>query len=189
VKDPQKVFEGEEDIMNFEEAWRAEPDRRAGKRIPFSCTAPRKLLYSEWGNLGGQVDRLFSIAGREIIKIILFDDFARDTKIIYEEVLAFLGLPTDHRAHFPRVNEGKTVRWTGLQLKLGYCAGQVRRIKAKLGMTAEFGLFNQFLKWNSERGKRTPCSKAFRAELGEYYRSEINKLSDLLGRNLSGWFS
>ncbi len=61
------------------------------------------------------MERLFSLVKKEKVEIIIFEEFVSNPRKIYEEVLSFLNVPTDERASFPKVNEGKKVKWLWLQ--------------------------------------------------------------------------
>jgi 1,2-diacylglycerol 3-alpha-glucosyltransferase len=185
----EMYFEGVEDVREFEKAWRLEPSRRLGKCIPRTCWETRKLFYSDWGRLGDQVEHLFSVASRGRVKAIVFEDFVTDTKRVYEEVLTFLGLPPCERIAFSPVNENRNVRHAGLQRSLAWAANYFRliRIMSGLELSLGLGLFRKTLLLNSKPLLRKPASPALRAELTEFYREDIQKLSKLLDRDLSGW--
>ena len=59
------IFNGDENIRSFEDAWAAVPDRAAGRRIPWSTIEPRWLRYDEAARYGTYVERLFAAVGRE----------------------------------------------------------------------------------------------------------------------------
>jgi hypothetical protein len=185
----EMYFEGVEDNPEFEVAWRLEKARRLGKSVPRACWEPKKLFYSEWGKLGVQVERLFSLADRDSVKVILFDDFVADTRRAYGEVLTFLGVRPDERAIFPAVNENRNLRHPGLQRSLAWLANYVRMIRAISGLKLSMGvgLFPRALLLNSKPVPRKPISPILRAELTDFYREDVQKLSRLLGRDLSCW--
>jgi hypothetical protein len=187
----EMYFEGVEDVREFEMAWRLEGARRHGKLIPHSCWEPRKLFYSEWGKLGDQIERLFSLADRDSIKVIVFDDFVADTKKVYEEVLAFLEVPQDGRIDFQPINESRSLRQAGLQRILASLANYFRLARAISGLklTLGLGLFQKVLFLNSKPVPRKPISPILQAELADFYREDVRKLSKLLGRDLTHWLS
>jgi len=185
----EMYFEGVENVADFATAWKLEPERRQGRSIPKTCWEPRKLFYSEWGKLGDQVERLFSVADRDQVKIILFDDFVTNTKAIYEDVLLFLGLPLDGRNEFQSVNENKTLRYPGLQRSLAFTANHFRRIRVasglKLGLGA--GIIHRLLILNSKPASRQGPSPELSIELASFFRDDVQKLSKLVSRDLSHW--
>ncbi len=185
----QKIFEGREDILDFERAWRAEGERRNGKRIPASCWEPKDLFYSEWGLLGGQMKRLLERVPKSRVKVILFEDFNADPAKTYRETLDFLGVRWDGRTRFERINENKRLIWPPLQLFFGFLAQCAWWIKKELRLTRKWGIVSGLLSWNTRAGKRPPVSPAFQSELEAFYKADVSMLSDLLGRDLSHWTS
>jgi O-antigen/teichoic acid export membrane protein len=183
----QMLFEGKENISDFETAWRSEGERKKGKNVPFSCWEIKQLMYSDWGKLGEQVERLFLSASKAKVKIILQEDFAAKTKKEYEEVLKFLNVPPDGRQVFPRINEHKHVRLSWLQQFFGYLALNAWITKKKLGIKRKFNLISNLLLLNSESATRDEISEKFRSELCDFFHDDVMKLSKILKRDLSHW--
>jgi hypothetical protein len=185
----EMYFEGIENVRDFESAWNLEHARRHGRSIPSPCWEPKKLFYSEWGKLGDQMERLFAIVSRDRLKVILFDDFVADTKGVYEEVLLFLGLPSDGRDDFHTVNENRTLRYPRLQRSFAFTVNYFRRIRVVSGLRLRWGLglSQKFLLLNSKPTNRKGISLELRAELIDFFRKDIHKLSQLLERDLSHW--
>ena len=185
----ERIVNGLEDILDFEEAWRAEKDRKVGKRVPFSCANPKHLFYSEWASYSVQIERLFAAVQKNRVHIILFDDFASDPKGVYEGVLKFLDVPADGRNEFPKIRESQKVRSVWLQqflLSLGEFAAA---FKKRTGMNWNLGLHRSLRRGNVSPGKRASISQDFRSELVEYFRMDVKKTSKLLGRDLTHWLS
>ena len=185
----EMYFEGVEDTPEFDAAWSLEGARRLGTSVPQACWEPRKLFYSEWGKLGDQVERLFSVVSRDSVKVIVFDDFVADTKRVYEEVLTFLGARPNGRTVFAPVNESRSPKHAGLQRRLAWSANYFRRFRTTSGLKLSLGLglFSKMLQLNSKAAPRKPASPVLRAELAAFYREDVRKLSMLLGRDLSYW--
>jgi len=185
----QKYYEGLETIGDFESAWRAEEERKKGKNIPRSCFDPAQLFYSEWGKLDEQIERLFSLARKENIKVIIFDDFVKDTKSVYEDVLAFLGVPSDNRQSFPVINESKKPKFVRLQPLFAYLINFMRGLRSMVGLNLGYGsgVFQNLLMANSEPTVKSKLPDDFKSELKTYYRNTIINLSKLLNRDLAYW--
>ena len=182
------VFWGEENILNFEEAWRAEGNRRNGKQIPPSCLEIKWLFYSEWGKFGNQIERLFSQVERDKVKVIIFEEFILKTKETYEEVLSFLEVPSDERSDFPLVNEGKGVRWPFLQQGLSVLINIGLIIRSKLNLNIKnYGFSRKLLSLNSKALTKNILSESFKSEFDDFFRPDIEKLSKVLNRNFAIW--
>ncbi len=185
----EMMFQGIEDIKDFEQAWRAEEDRKSGKRIPFFCFEPQSVFYSELGKLGDQVERFMSVAPKENIKIILFEDFVSDVQKYYNEVLSFLDLPSDHRSDFPKLNESKVPKWGLLHFPILTFVKFERFLVSEFGIVDKHDLGRKLLVLNSKQQRRKEISKEFKLELINFFREDINKLSKLLNRDLNHWLS
>ena len=58
-------------------------------------------MYRDLTNFVPQLRRLFGLVQSENIMVILQEDLKANPKQIYDQVLAFLQLPSDHRLDFP----------------------------------------------------------------------------------------
>jgi hypothetical protein len=185
----EMFWEGIEDISDFEKAWNMQEVRKSGGYIPRTCWEPNKLFYAEWGALGNQIERLLSVADRNAVKIILFEDFVANPKVIYEDVLSFLEVPADARTEFPIFNDNRMVRWPWLQRRVAFAANYFRMFRIITGLDLGIGtnVFPRILRINSNQASRIPISPDFRRYLQEYYRQDLKKLSALLDRDLSQW--
>ena len=85
----QFLYNGNEDLTDFWEALAAEPERRAGRRVPVSAHLVDGLFYSETVKYAEQLGRYFDTFGRENVHVILYDDFRADLPGTYRETLRF----------------------------------------------------------------------------------------------------
>jgi hypothetical protein len=177
------VLDGKEDILDFEQAWRAEQNNINGRRNNRSCWR----LYSERGMLGRQMERLFSVVPKERVKVIIFDDFVKNTLSVYEEVLRFLGVPSDGRRTFPKINPNKSVKWPWFQQNINILNNVWLVLRPRLGLTKGTGIRTWLRSLNSKSEERQPISNHLRYELSEFFYEDIKKLSRLIDRDLSQW--
>ena len=185
----QLIVAGQENILDFEAAWRAEGERSEGKQISKFCKDPNVLAYSQWGKLGEQVERLYSTGPAENIKVILFDDFIRDTGAIYEEVLDFLGVPKDGKTSFPVLNEKKHTKNPFMQRALAFTATAWGVLQAISPVKFKLGVYTLLFKLNTSKAKKPVLSNELRNELIEFYRDDIGVLSKRIDKDLSEWVS
>jgi len=177
-----------EEETDFEKAWRLQPLRRKGLMVPRSCSQVTVLLWADMARLGEQVRRLLGVFPREQVKFILLEDLAANTRAVYEDVLSFLGVPSDGRTAFPRVNESKRnrVRWLGrLLLNPPPPLGAVRRFALRTPVLR--GLWRLATRLNTAPAARAPMRPEFRRELVEEFREDVDLLAELIGRDLSHW--
>lgn len=183
-------MEVEED---FVKAWRLQSLRKGWMKVPKWCLTPRFLQYEQMGKLGAQLERLLEVCPRDQVKIIVHDDFVNATVEVYENVLAFLGVPSDGRKELPRFNASRGHR-SGTVGRLMMRAGhwsvrsglgwRLRNFARRIGIRKPaVSLVNATVKTEA----RPPLSSEFRNELADVFRDDVAKISELLGRDLSQW--
>ena len=187
----QLLYVAEENVADFETAWRLQERRSRGLDLPPRVRSPLLVQYAEVGRFGSQTQRLLSCFPAEQVKIILYDDFAASPQRTYDEVIAFLGIPHDRRREFPTINENKTARLGWLR-RLSRKPPPVlraafRSLKRALGDEGISAAKKRLVSLNTSRERRPPLSPQLRAELVAAFRDEVALLSRLLGRDLSHW--
>ena len=187
----QRVYTLNEDETDFEAAWRMQDARREGRSIPKFCAEPELLQYRHVATLGEQLERAFEVVPGDQIKVIVFDDFVKDTRQAYESVESFLSIPYDGKADFPQVHRSRRHR----SLRL---ARLLRRrplpVRAVLKGFRAMGVDDRALRrrlgsWNSTIGFHKRLRPAFKKELADTFGSDVEKLGQLLNRDLSHWLS
>ena len=198
LRSPAKVAESlyhqfcyghEEDAATFEEAWNLQECRLNGERIPVGIYESSRLQYRNVCSLGSQLERLVSLVPKEQLKIILFDDFVKDTKKVYSEVLAFLGLSDNGRDNFPVMNKRKAHRLNSLSkfVRSNKSVNRiVRHIKGAFGIN-RIGLSTYLLRLNQKDIKKVESDKAFQIKLEKEFESEVALIEELLHVDLDCW--
>jgi hypothetical protein len=190
----QFVFDGNEHLQTFEAALAAENDRRAGRKVARHSYLAQALLYRDTARFSEQVERYFRVFGRERVHVIIYDDFAADPEGAYEEALEFLDLtPAPVANGFGVVNgSDKTVRLAALRrllveprLRAGAIAlaGRLPKPVFRIFQSAESYLW----RYNTRPAKRAPLAPELRARLRQEFAPEVERLSALLGRDLTHW--
>jgi len=186
----QLVYAGYEDVHDFEEAWRLQESRRNGLHIPPNCREEAFLQYAEVCSLGTQLQRLHAVFPSEQIKVILFDDFVRDTRGVYREVLDLLGLPDDARENFPLINEAKRPRYEMLSKVIARGKPWVVRVALQArDMTGwnPFPWLRRLESINQIRVEKYSIRWDFCKEMLAAFKEDIALLSSLIERDLSCW--
>jgi hypothetical protein len=183
----------DEDEPDFRKAWRLQAARKEGRNLPANPIYHNQhlLQYEEVGKLGEQVERLYLYFPREQVKLILFEDFVTETKSVYMDVLAFLNVPPlDDKKHFVPTNLNIAFRrhWLG---RVTVRPPKVLQVAA-MGLKKVFGMPNvELLKgirsYNVQIKPREPLPADFREEMANVFRRDVEKLSSLIGRDLSHW--
>lgn len=187
-------FTMDEDVSDFSVAWSLQDARARGENIPKRCRDPRLLQYGQVGCLGSHVESLFATAGREKCRVFVFEDLIADPAAVYGTVLDLIQLEHDGRTDFPRKNYNKGFKHHWIQQ---FVMNPPRPVARFLEMRARRGrvripqsfrvIRKRLKKMNTFEQEREPLSREMRGVLEEFYRSDVVKLSDLLGRDLTHW--
>ena len=188
----EALFQGDEDIADFEGALAAEDDRQQGKRIPPTCQgALWSLFYRDVARYADQVERFFDALGRDRVHIIVFDDFAADPAAAYRSTLAFLDIDVDedHLPDFAVVNAHTAPR-SGVVVRLLRDPPPVlrtftRALVRNQATRRTLGLRAQQL--NARRQQRQPLQPALRRGLQVELAEDVRRLGQLIDRDLSSW--
>jgi len=183
----RRYFVGSEDIERFEDALAAEPARKRGERLPPDVWNVRGLYYREVGRYAEQVERYLARFAAERIKVIIFEEFRRDPAGTYRDVLRFLGAERGHDLRVQRVNPSLGVRSRRLHrllltplLRKGF-----RRIASPRLRTLARSLIERV----NATPQRPPFDPALRDQLQAEFRTDVERLEGLIGRNVTSiWY-
>jgi hypothetical protein len=183
----QLIFNVIEDIPDFKAALDAEPDRRAGRRLPPGPINVENLFYRHSVHFAEQLERYFDVFGRDRVHVMLTDDMKRDGAGVVRGALEFLGVDPSLAAAPPNSNENRRVRSPLLQ-RLIFAPKLLLPLAPFL---RRFPLVRsvrtKMLEMNSEAKPRPPMDPALRRQLVEEFTPEIERLGELIGRDLSSW--
>ena len=188
----QLLLNADEEIKNFEIAWKLENNRKSGLNIPKSCRVEKLLYYREVGKLGKQVERLLNIFPQEQVHFILFDDFKNNTLTVYKELLDFLEVPYDGRVEFPVINENKQNKFQTLA-KLrnnppAFLMNGVKNVKKILGIE-NIHFMKKLHDLNKKKVKRESLSIKMKKEILDTFLEDIELLESLINKDLNKWKS
>jgi hypothetical protein len=183
----QLIYNVIEDIPDFAAALAAEPDRRAGRRIPPGPINIENLFYRHSVRFAEQLERYFDVFGRAGVHVMLWDDLRRDGATVVRGALDFLGVDSSLAAAPPNANENKRVRSPLLQ-RLIFAP---RLLLPLAPFLRRFPLVRairtRMLDMNSEAKPRAPMDPVLRRQLLDEFTPDIERLGRLIGRDLSGW--
>lgn len=185
----QLLYSGNENISNFREALDAEEDRLRGLRIPSTARYVHGLYYRETARFSEQVQRYFEVFGWENVFVIIFDDFADDAAGVYLDTLRFLEVSENFQPEFVVVNSNKAVR-SEIVNRLTKCQSLATRSFGKALMPSRRfrrKLLRLVRSLNVVNGHRPPMDPFLRQRLEAEFAPEVEKLSELLGRDLTHW--
>lgn len=191
------VYVRHEDVEDFGKAWSLQEERARGERVPKFCREPSILQYAQAGRLGYQVENLYRKAGEEKCLVIVFDDFVTETEAVYKDVLEFIGIDFAGPRNFKRKRESKMYRNgllqrflynppKGAEILIKWYEHSRRKQKSEKKSRLR-RLRKRLLSINSVKGKPAPLDEETRSVLRETFSSDIKRLEEILGRNLSHW--
>jgi hypothetical protein len=187
----QALRNGVEHIRDFRAALEAEPDRR--RTVKRGGRYARLLLYSEAVGFASQLQRYLERFGSEQVEVVLLDDLVADPSSVLSRVQGFLRIEQRSNVRLLHRNKGRRVRSVWLQhvshesLALRRVSRlflpdstRVRVAKRALGVVDRINTVPQV---------RDPIDERLRAELCDRFAPEVDRLSQLLGRDLTHWSS
>ena len=197
------IYLGDETITDFRKAWEAIPLRRQGRRLPGRCADPRWLLYDEAARFSTYLQRLYAVVGQDRCQVVLFDDLTADPAREYRRLMDFAGLESERQVNFQarRASCGVKSLWLQRMLKRPpkamreYLAGEkfcqrfrdldFKRDRKVSGAVLQ--LRKRILKWNRYPEPPATLPLSLEEEIRRRFRSEIQRLSELLDRDLDHW--
>jgi len=183
----QLIFNVIEDIPDFKAALDAEPDRRAGRRLPPGPINVENLFYRHSVQFAEQLERYFDGFGRDKVHVMLNDDMRRDGAGVVRGALEFLAVDPSLAAAPPKSNENRRVR-SPLVQRLIFAPKLLLPLAPYL---RRFPLVRaartRMLEMNSEARPRPPMDPILRRQLIDEFTPEIERLGALIGRDLSPW--
>jgi hypothetical protein len=179
-----------EDIPDFELAWRLQEERAEGRCIPEFCREPKLLQYREICSFGRQIGRFFALVPESQRLVCIFEEFKMNPGRTYVEILRFLGLPNDGRSEFPRVNASKALRSRGLaEWHRTARTGSGKWYRSLKVVANAVGFYPSHLlgRINVKERPRVPLTPRFRRQLADELSEDVRELEGLLGRQLTCW--
>jgi hypothetical protein len=194
---------GDETVKDFAKAWALVEERRQGRSIPRSCIDPNFLRYDQAAAFATHLERFIDAVGEGRCLVVLLDDLAREPWQSYETVCAFLDIEPQPDTDLKPHREHRAARFGWVQRLLCRPPVAVRNVlggenwqlrdgrqSPRGGLTAAvFRARRQILKWNEVPAKRTALAADLREQIIRHYQPEVNRLSEMIGRDLSHWLS
>lgn len=172
----QLLLNRDETISDFAAAWGAGPDRA----IPQGCRFGGLLDYRRMGALSQQVDRYLAHFPAQQVMILRFEEWVKNPRRTYLELLAFLGLTDDGRTDFAPVHEAKTVASQRVaqltQRPPGTILGAAALLRRVLGLK-RLGLAGRLRKMNYRKGYAGGVSEELLSEITAHFAEDAERLA------------
>lgn len=185
----QNLVTHNDNLLDIEEALAAEPMRAEGKNIPRHARHPCFLEYSRIVSFAENLERYIEAFGRENVLVLFFDDIQNDLAGTFKTLLEFIGVSTDTSSiDFSAQNESKSKdlkNWKirGLLDRYPRATKLARKVLPYKLTHSVANAVSGFATY-----ERPQVSDEFRAKVAAKYRPETEKLSALLGKDLSHWY-
>jgi len=185
-----------ESIAEFRSALEAEPARKQGRRLPPNLIAPVELLwYREMARFTDKVQRYLDVFGRENVHVILLEDIENDAELVYRNTLEFLGVRTDFKLELRVIHANRRAR-SQLIKKIVLDTRLFHWVKTHQTSPFVVSIFDRLRKalvvvkdWNTVEAKRSAMDPELRRALTKEFAPEVERLSELIRRDLSRWSS
>ncbi len=139
-----------------------------------------------------QIKQFMTVFGPDQVKVFLYDDLRQDARGLMQEMYGFLGVDptftpdTSKRAQTGQVPKNQALnRLMRTENPLRSAVSGLLRVLFPESIRRQ--LRSQLLKLNSQSKAALPLSDTDKQLLIDYYRDDVLKLQDLLGRDLSAW--
>lgn len=187
----QRIYNGTENLLDFATALAAEEDRKRGRRLPKNVTKDNLmgLFYRDAVRYADQLRRYFEVFGRERVHVILFDDLRADTARVYRGTCRFLEVDPAFRPRIEIVNANKKVRSKRLRNLVRFAPASFRALAKPLVPSPRLRqkVKAELRRLNTTYTARAPMDPDLREQLRVEFRPEVERLGELLGRDLSHW--
>jgi hypothetical protein len=185
----QNLYNGVENINNFEMALVAETERRQRKDKQLKSGQPiQRLYYSECAAYSEQINRYFQIFGKNNVKVVLFEDLISETEKVFFEILQFLNLSQIKLEKFENHNPATGNRNNVLHRILKYPPPIIKKVARTFFSQKMTTKLYQFLRSkNAKKISKTPLSSATKERLFEMYKIDIQKTAKLINKDLIHW--
>ena len=180
---------GSEHIVDFDLALDSQEPRRY-RSGPFKGQKVVRLGYRDLVIFSPQVKRFVDTFGDSNVHVIVYDEFAKDARLVCKNALAFLGVSPNYELPVDVVNANRRIRSTIFQDLLrrppktiqGLARAFLPRSTRQMAATYLNNLNVQFV-------PRPVMDREFRKRLERDYAEDVRQLSRLIDRDLSHWIT
>jgi hypothetical protein len=185
----QRLYLGSENVDDFEVALNLENERKNGSHLPANPYPVAGLQYREVGRYADQVKRYLDTFSGARVKVIIYDDFKTDPARVCAETFDFLGVSPIFEPKIRVINPNKRVRSKAIRAVLDAPPPPlIRKLVRPLTSPAmRHRLFATLRSLNTEYLPRPPLRAELRQQLQADFAPDVERLSQLLDRDLTGW--
>jgi hypothetical protein len=180
----QTLFNGDEDIRDFRQAWDLQKERASGKKVPARCRAPLLVQYKTACSLGQQLQQLLSTNPQALVHLVFLDDLQSERSGTWASILKFLDVPESADIDFTPQNKAHHWKNTWVpNLNRRYYEWRKALRLPPLGI----GVFRKLKKISTREEPRPDIPQETVELLKTEFYDDIRLLEQLTGRDLSQW--
>lgn len=171
-----------ETAESLAEALGFEGERRRERRVPERAPIASLLFYLENVRYSDHLKRFYKFFDKGSVKIIFYEDFKKDNKGVYREVLCFLGVDESFVPKFRRVNVRRRFRIDFL-FWLTNDSVVYRRVMDMVPLRIRRWLapWCDWIFFERVKNDDSKISRGMKRELDKIIETEIVELTKLLG--------
>ncbi|MEO6968563.1 MAG: sulfotransferase [Rhodanobacteraceae bacterium] len=175
---------GLEDIADFHEAIAASGARSNGERLPHNRGVAKCLDYFAISRFAPQVEHYIDVFGRSAVKVILLEDLSTNPEETYRSILEFLDVDPTFMPEFRVYNEAPGSSKLEHLLHTVHAAPVIRQMS---NAVFPYPLRRRLVSRLRRRYRGRVAQDPRDAALQERCKPDIERLSILIGRDLSHW--
>lgn len=179
----QRLLTARENAKDFKTSVSLEKQRKLGQDIPSTIKRPSAMFHTDRIKYCQQVARYYDLFGKSNVKVIIYEDFKENNKVIYNEILKFLCVNTNFVPEFDQYNISKKPRFVLLNKMLKNSA-LIRKLKNIIPQSVWQKITPQINKALLKREPRKALDPELQRELMREFKPEVVKISGFLGIDL-----
>ena len=140
--------------------------------------------YKSMGYYGAQLERLYGYFSRDQVRVYLYEDLQESPTTVLHDAYSFLGIRSDFIANTTvRHNQGGVATQGMISALLTRPSKLKQRVKPWLPSFLQ----NLYINEKHRRLSKPGLKESTRKRLIDVYATDIDKLEQLIGRDLSSW--
>jgi hypothetical protein len=161
----------------------------------FETAVMKHQRYRELIKYTQYIKKFMTVFGKGNVHIITYNQFRDNTLDEYRKTLGFLGVDPNFTPQFQVENQNKSVRNELIRdfVHKRFFKSEVLHWMARKAMPRNLAsiIARKILKWNTVNSPRSELGEEVRKRITEEFRikKEVQELSNLLGKDFSGWLA
>jgi hypothetical protein len=185
----QNLWNGNETLRRFDEAYAAQEQRAAGEDVPEGAPFPFVLQYRTLARFAEPVQRYIETLGADRVHIVVFEDLVEQPATVYQQLLSFLGVDPTFEADFTPKNVRKPAALQPLTRFLARHPVFLGRLRRVVTHERENALLDRLPAQIRRLGAPPPMSEETCRRIERDVTEDIEALDQWLGTNLcERWF-